>query len=544
MSDKNIAKRMFLNTLSNYGLLIFSMVAMIILVKVLFTGLSRQDYGFWGLLWTIFGYSLLLDFGFGASIQKYTSQATVSEDWEKLNRLISTVFFNYCIFALVIVAITFILSFFIEPLSNLEPGSDIAYYRRIFILFGLGTAAVFPVGFAPEILRGMQLIYVRNNINFGCVLINLILMVWVVKAGYGLLGITFVTLFTHVGCNVVMFLYAGFKLRKLRLSIKYYTPSLIKEVMSFSLFAYIIMCSNIIIFKTDNLVISTSIGVTFVAFYQISSKIADIFKSFSMQFNDNLGPVASIMHTAGDFDSLARIQLLSSRIIGFLSTMIVIPLVAFVGPLFDAWLELDEWSSIVCAMILLASQYFYVVFRSSSIQILLMCDRQKELAIVSLVECIANLVLSVILVRYIGIIGVAIGTLIPNLVIGSVYNIPIACKFAGVSVRYFFKYSILSSILVGLVIGSLTYLLRAYAYDSIVNAVVSRGLADGASGISSYFAGHETIVKLLTLLLLSVISCCMYLLLFYRVGIYSDERKQLQSLIANFVKQRFSRKVL
>ena len=119
MSDKNIAKRMFLNTLSNYGLLIFSMVAMIILVKVLFTGLSRQDYGFWGLLWTIFGYSLLLDFGFGASIQKYTSQETVSEDWEKLNRLISTVFFNYCIFALVIVAITFILSFFIEPLSNL-----------------------------------------------------------------------------------------------------------------------------------------------------------------------------------------------------------------------------------------------------------------------------------------------------------------------------------------------------------------------------------------------------------------------------------------
>ena len=34
------------------------------LVRIMFLGISNEEYGFWALLWTIFGYSLLLDFGY------------------------------------------------------------------------------------------------------------------------------------------------------------------------------------------------------------------------------------------------------------------------------------------------------------------------------------------------------------------------------------------------------------------------------------------------------------------------------------------------
>ncbi|ARN55859.1 lipopolysaccharide biosynthesis protein [Sedimentisphaera salicampi] len=541
MSNFGVAKKMFLNTLSNYGLLLFNMISMIILVRVQFTGLSRQDYGFWGLLWTIFGYSLLLDFGLGTAVQKYASQVTVNKNWERFNKLVSTVFFSYWFISLIIIVATVIISIFIEPISNLEPGSNVDYYRKVFLLFGFGTALIFPVGFSPGLLRGIQLIWLRNNIDAVFAALNLIVMVWLIKNGYGLWEMTIATVLNHIGSKIVMLIYAFIKLEHMRISFRFFSPSMIKEVMGFSIFVYLIICSKLIIFRTDNLVISASIGVAFVAYYQVASKLGSVFQSFAMQFNDNLGPVASVMHTSGDLDSLARMQLYSSRVIAFISTMMLVPLIIFVGPLFETWLDLTRAESQICAVILLVSQYFYVVMRSSSIQILLMCDRQKELAIVSVIECLANLLISVILVRMMGIIGVAIGTLVPNVFFGCVYNVPTACRFAKVSPLYFLKYSVLGSLVTGLVIAAITFFLKDTVYPLIVSGVLNIAAGENAGMIVRYFAEHSGMLKLLALVFLSALSCGMYMMLFYTIGIKKQERADLNKLIADFFNRKLRR---
>ncbi|MCK4955996.1 MAG: hypothetical protein KAS49_00060, partial [Candidatus Cloacimonetes bacterium] len=67
MTDTGLRKTMIVNTTSNYGKLILSIIVIVFLTRILFMGLSREEYGIWALLWSIFGYSLLLDFGFGAA---------------------------------------------------------------------------------------------------------------------------------------------------------------------------------------------------------------------------------------------------------------------------------------------------------------------------------------------------------------------------------------------------------------------------------------------------------------------------------------------
>jgi len=68
MSGSGLRRTMIVNTISNYGKLVTMMIVTIFLTRTLFLGLSREEYGLWALLWSIFGYSLLLDFGFGAAI--------------------------------------------------------------------------------------------------------------------------------------------------------------------------------------------------------------------------------------------------------------------------------------------------------------------------------------------------------------------------------------------------------------------------------------------------------------------------------------------
>jgi O-antigen/teichoic acid export membrane protein len=232
--------------------------------------------------------------------------------------------------------------------------------------------------------------------------------------------------------------------------------------------------------------------------------------SFSTQFNDNLGPVASILHTSGKKDELASMQLYTSRIIGFIATFMLVPLVAYIGPLLEVWLELTQPASRICSVILLISTYFLVLFRSGSVQILLMCDREKELTAVALLECFLNLVISIILVKQLGIVGVALGTLIPNIVLGCVYNIPVACKFAKVGLWEFFSFSIIRTLAAGAIAAVFAYWLSYLYYpDNLLMLMVYAAAAGGV-----------------------------YLVLFYLIGISSTERQKFNSLVIKVVKER------
>ena len=501
---------MILNTLSNYGTLVLKLIITIFLTRILFMGLSRPDYGFWALLWSIFGYSLLLDFGFGVSVQKYTSEVYVNQDWDKYNQLISTVFFNYCMMSLVIILGTVGLSFFLDKLFSFPPGTDIKYYRDAFLIFGIGTAFVFPFGFFPEVLRGMQWITLRNWINLGWTVINFVIIAAVVLLGLKLREMAIVTVVGNLLSSLTMGYVCFKKIPRFRIRWKYYNRALLKSVMGFSMYAYIIMFSNLVIFRTDQVVISVMGTMALVGIYQIASRLAETYRQFAVQFNDNLGPVAATLFTAGNKEKLAGILVQSNRLIGFVSTLMLIPLLVYVKPLLQIWLKLTDADGIQSAILLLVSMYILVMFRSTTVQILLMSNEHKSLTRVAVIECIANLILSVLLIRRIGIIGVAIGTLIPNLFFAFAYNIPAACKFAHLKQWDFIKESLLKT----LWIGTLTLILAIGLY-------------------AWHYPGN-----LYLLAIYSIIVCVFYLVMYYFFGVHGWERKQFNDFVSSKLKRK------
>ena len=274
------------------------MIVMAILMRIQYTHIPYQDYGFWSLIWSIFGYSLLLDFGFGVSVQKYTSEVSVTGDWDKYNSLISTIFYAYCVLAVVLAAIVVGLSFKIGVMFNFQEGSDIENYRKVFLIFGIGTAILFPFGFFSEMLTGMQLIQIRNRVHIVFSLINFGGMAYVILSGYGLIAMVYVSIGTHIVQNITIWFFTKRNIPQLSIKISFAKVHMLREVTSFSMFAYLITFSNIIVFNTDQIVISAFASVELVALYQAAAKIALIFKNFSTQFNENLGPLATIFHAS------------------------------------------------------------------------------------------------------------------------------------------------------------------------------------------------------------------------------------------------------
>jgi len=434
-----IGKTILKNTITNYGVLIWRMISSIILVRIMFLGLGEDLYGFWALLWAIFGYSLLLDFGFGQSIQKYTAEANVTGDTKKYNRLISTVVCSYLIMTSAIILATISLAPFIQNIFSLSETTDLQYYKLTFLVLGIGVAMVFPTGVFPEILVGLKRTDLKNYVMLFNITVNFIGIYLIFKFGYSILSLAIFTSVINFTTNIAMAFIVYKKIPGFHLSLKYFKIDNIKEILGFSAFAYLITFANMIIFRTDRLVLGVMCGVGAVAIYQVGTRVSEIMEKLTTQFQDTLAPIAASLHKQQDHERIKWILLKSNRIVGFISTAAFLIFYILIDSILMVWLKVDNPDTVAIARIMLISVFVSVTFRSASIKFLLMCNKHRLLAYTAIAEAVANIVLSVWLIKEIGVVGVAYGTLIPNVIISIFIIFPAASKLSKISVYTYFK---------------------------------------------------------------------------------------------------------
>ncbi len=472
---QKIHRTLFLSTLSNYGFLLVRLLTTIFATRLLFLNLTREEYGFWALLWSFLGYSVLLDFGFGMAVQKYTSQVLSNGDWNKLNRILSTVFFNYCFFSIIISIVIVCLYFNIDSIFKFNENADIDYFRNVLLIFGLGTALVFPFGCFSEILRGAQMIPLRNILNSITTIINLIGIFIILHFDYKLLALTTFTIISSISNYITTVYLCKKRIPEIKISWSLYDSTTTKEVLGFSIFAYLISFSTIVIFRTDLVIVSILGSVSLGAIYQISSRFADMYKQFTNQIIEALGPSVAFLFEQNEKEKINRLLRYSNRYGSYIANFLIIPSILYLKPILNIWLNLTDPIAIQTAIILLLSIYIFIVYRTFTANVFLMINKHKELAIVAIIECLANVFLSVILIQYYGLIGVALGMFIPNTLLAIFYNVPQACRYAEMSIwKYLWEINLKTQILT-LISGAASFFIYLKFYPDSLLLILIQG---------------------------------------------------------------------
>lgn len=496
------------STISNYILLILKIILSLMLVRIMFLGISNEEYGFWALLWSVFGYSLLLDFGFGTAVQKATSTSKAKNDWKGFNETISTIFFSYILLSSVILVVTVLLAQNLDKIFVFSSSDSIQYYKTVFYIFGVGTSLLFPFGFFKEILRGLEKITIRNNIDIVFLILNFALLTLCIYYDYSLIYMALVAILVQLFTNIFMAYYVIKNIPNFKISYKFFKKQRVYELMSFSIFAYIVMFSNVIIFRTDQLVISMFSTVALVGIYQIVSRISELFRQFSTQIHDILGPISASLFATNNHDKLYNTLFNTNKIVGLISTILFIPSFLFIDKLLYFWLDINNQEVTYTAMILLVSMYVLVFFRSSSVQVLLMCNKHKQLTVVAILEAISNLVLSIYLVQHYSIIGVALGTLIPNVFFAIFYNIPVACSFSKISIFYYLKEVVFKILFIATIVFGFLYM----------------------------FILNTNIDSLFQVIVYSILSIAMFSFLYYYLCLNKNDKDEVSKLFINRIK--------
>ncbi|MCB1134622.1 MAG: oligosaccharide flippase family protein [Chlamydiia bacterium] len=472
----SMIKKTISNTVSNYVHTLLQLITGIYLTRIIFFGLGEVGYGFWTLAWAIFGYSILVDFGFGYSVQKMTAEYSVNDEEDEYNGHISTIFFFYLLVGPCISLIAFALSFFLDTIFTFPEGTDIAYYQSTFRWFGLLVGLTLPFGAAPEILAGLNRLTLRNCVRITFLFINLAGTYLLFHWGYGLFTLAIFAAGVPLLSNIVTGLIAFRLLPKAKLRWNYVSLKHLSAISQFGLFAYISTFTNLIIMKSDQIMLGSGISIPAIAIYQVGSRVAELLHRFCTQFQENITPIIASLREQGDRKSISLVLLHSNRFIVFFSTGVYILTMLFSSEILYCWLKVTDPIYTQVSYLLLTARYVTIIFHSATHRALLLCGRHRLAGLCAAIEAVLNIVLSILLVRVLGVLGVCWGTLISTTLINVFLVFPFGCRQADIPVTTMLRASFLPAVLAGIPTAAIVLVFKnAMAAESSAFGLLTMG---------------------------------------------------------------------
>jgi len=430
MTESSPAWNVVAGTATRYVLLAVNIVVALILTPFTIRHLGTAEYGLWMLVASLTYYFQLLDLGYGSGLVRHVSAADARGDIAGVNAIVSTFVVVYASLG-VIAAVGIVgLIFGVVPhFPRLSP-SDVRQGQMLLGIIGIRTVVGFPMTVFGAVTTARQRFALNNAVAIVVALVNGLVTYVVLAAGHGLVALVASTTTVSVAS------YAGYawtarrSFPELRIRPSAFSRSLVREVTAFSVYMFIIDVAVQIGFNLDNIVIGAALGTSVVAVYAVSLRIADYQRQLSNQFNGLLFPVAVRFGAGGRVAELESLLVEGTRVALIMVTGVTICVIGLGGPLITIWMG-PAFEPGVVPLYVLAITGIVLVGQGPLGNILLGTGHHRLVAYAALAEAIANLMLSVMLVRRFGMLGVAIGTAVPIVITNLFVLLPAACRKLG-----------------------------------------------------------------------------------------------------------------
>jgi len=427
------ATNLLVGTLTKYIVLALNVGLGIVLMPFTVKHLGQTQYGLWMLIASMTTYFQLLDLGYGNGIVRHLVEADRRGDAAEINRVASTFVCVYAgIAALACAAIVVMVALVVPRFPHLTP-AQIRVAQLLLAILGARVAIGFPLTVFGAVTNARQGFALNNLVASAIVVASAVCTYAVLESGGGL--VTLVAATTAI--NIVG--YAGYAwtayrvMPELKIRLSAFSAARWRDVTSFSLYLFVINIAAQISFNVDNVVVGAFLGPAAVAVYTVSLRVAEYQRRLCDQFSGMLFPVVMAFGADGDRAALRRTLVDGNRIALALVAGASVCLVGFSGPLIRGWMG-PAFAGSVAPFNVLALAGVIVVSQAASSNVLIATGRHRIVAWIWIAEAAANLALSVVLVRVVGLPGVAIGTLAPLVVGHLAVMLTVACRAVGISI--------------------------------------------------------------------------------------------------------------
>lgn len=378
--------------------------------------LGNIAYGIWILAVSSVNYFGLLDLGLRNSVTMFVAKGHTTGDHEGASEVLSAALWVRIQIAVAVLTLSAALAALFPIIFKIPP--ELAFDARAAVLLtGLSMAGYMSIGVFGGVLSALN----RYDLYTLVILVQLTLrvigVVVVLLTGHGIVGIAGTELLAATVGNL-LFVYVARRIYpELRIRLKKPNWDVLKRIWSYSFYVFLLMVAMQLVYQTDNLVVGAFVSASAVTFYSIGNSLCRYTQQLVDAMTLTFTPAASTYDAAGDRSSLRALYYNGTRATLAVSLPVVITLLTRGRNFIGVWMgpEYSRTSGTVLAI--LATALLFSLQNGPSLSIALGIEKHKTIAKWKTAEAIANLTLSVVLARRIGIYGVAIGTLVPSLAV-------------------------------------------------------------------------------------------------------------------------------
>ena len=420
------------NILSNWAGFAVQAVVVFFLTPFVISNLGDARYGIWALVTGLTGYYGLLDLGFRSGITQYLARYLANNDFDELNRTASTACVVLACCGVLVGCVSLAIAA-IAPIIFTIPTGAVAEARWCICVIGLTTATQFLFFPYSAVFAATQRYDLANIIGVTTRLATAAGIVLALQRGYGLVGLCAVQAFGDLLGDVVRWRVAYRILPQLRISFRSATWGSLRSIANFGLWSFLIR--NIVAVKDYSGIIIAGLfmPVAALAHFHLAVALTNYFHQFINPIATVFFPAATQLDAAGDEDRMRTLYLAGSKMLMLLALPLYLIGLLWADEFYTLWVGPEFVTGGVYTSVALLFRVLLVAGVVTTVQhignqILLATRNLRPLAMLASGETLIFLALTVYLVRSMGLIGVAIATLLPAVVFRGLVHPVVICR--------------------------------------------------------------------------------------------------------------------
>jgi len=412
--SSSTGRRLLSASVLRLGNLIVAAVVSLFLMPFIVHHLGDRLYGFWSLATAYIGYYGLLDLGLSSAVSQYICMAIGRNDRAECGNVFNVALRIQSLFAGVALLATGTIAA-AAPWFCRNP-ADAALFWRVIVILGVNAAIGFPVRVYQGVLDAELRFDIQSWLTTLGLALRTGLIVWAILAGGGLLALAWMTLLATLPVVALQIWLARREAPWARIDKMLIKRKSVKGLFPYSFYTLLASIADTLRFQIDPLVITGFVGLVAVTHYRVASVFMRYYIDAVYSSIGAFQQVLSRLHGAGDRTGVERVFLFATKVSICISVFIGVSLILWGKPFISRWMG-AKYEDAYGPMVALSLAVLLDVVQSPSINLLYATINHRFYAYANWAEGIINLLFSLALARPLGILGVALGTLIGALVV-------------------------------------------------------------------------------------------------------------------------------
>jgi O-antigen/teichoic acid export membrane protein len=345
----DFSKKLVTNTFFNFLGRCWSFVLTLLLTPFILSHLNVRDFGTWVLMSmfiSAFNPGQVPLFDLGGVFMKYISEYYTHEDYDRINRVLLCGLSFYLGFGIVLVLSGLLLQ---QTLFSVFHFSDAAASAYLFVLLASATSNI--AAMFLSVFKGIQRMDKSNSLEITLSVVNAAGTFAFLEAGWGLFGLAVNALLNSCFAVLLTWWTVRRVFPKIRLATTF-DARLLRDMLAYGLKMQVSSVGGLVSFQVPKLIISRTLGVATVAFYEVSSRLALFMRAFPLVMISALIPATSELGARKERHKILQTYLIASKYVAMITIAMVGFLIVEARSILTFWLGPGFESSVVLVQLL------------------------------------------------------------------------------------------------------------------------------------------------------------------------------------------------